>query len=132
MSERDGDASRLSPGCIRFKCEFIFKKGRYSLEILSSRQKQALEKKLRYYENFSVASLRSNSKVKLRDINLKEWRRAPSKYQQRQIREKLSEEIAGLGPECRFRVSGKMRVVGYLLGNIFFVIWVDPNHEMGK
>ena len=40
-------------------------------------------------------------------------------------------EISEPGPVSRFRVSGKMRVLGYMDEDRFFIVWVDANHEMG-
>ena len=101
------------------------------MDSLDSRQKKRLEKKLLEYEGFTLHAFRHSDGVCLSEFNLKRCKRAPSEHQQMQVREELLTEIDELGPVSRFRVSGKMRVVGYRRDNRFFVIWVDANHEMG-
>ena len=120
-----------SPEQMRFDCKHIRKTGKYSLEKLDVRQRRMLERKLRDYEKHSVRTF-GRSGANPREVNFSVWKNAPSVHQQRQVRKEISVDIPDPGPVWRFRVSGKMRVLGYRDENIFFVVWVDPNHEMGR
>ena len=117
--------------CIRFDWQYAREKGKYGLKSLDSRQRRVLERKLRDYERYTLDSFLKARGVRLHEFDLKTCRKAPSEHQQMQVREELLVRIPELGPVSRFRVSGKMRVVGYRDRNVFFVVWVDANHEMG-
>ena len=118
-------------GYIQFRYRYIRKTGKYSLEKLDVRQKRILERKLRDYEKHTVKSFDDAKGVGLHEVDFGEWKKAPSEHQERRVRKEISVEVPELGPVKRFRVSGKMRVLGYQNENLFFVVWVDPNHEMG-
>ena len=117
--------------CIRFDWRFARGKGKYGLESLDAKQKRTLERKLQEYERYPLASFLKAKGVHLQEFDLKTCRKAPSKHQQMQVREELLERIPELRSVSRFRVSGKMRILGYRDRNRFYVIWVDANHEMG-
>ena len=117
--------------CIRFDWRYARGKGKYGLDSLDSRQKRILERKLRDYGRYTLASFLKARGVRLREFDLRTCRKAPSERQQARVVEELLEQIPEPGPVLRFRVSGKMRVVGYRDRNIFYVVWVDANHEMG-
>ena len=117
--------------CIRFDWRFARRKGRYGLDSLDSRQRRILERKLRDYERYTLALFFKARGVRLQEFDLRTCRKAPSEHQQARVGEELLEKIPEPGPVLRFRVSGKMRVLGYQYENIFYVVWVDANHEMG-
>ena len=116
---------------IRFDCRHLRQTGKYSLAKLDVRQRRVLEKKLRDYEKHSVGSFKLSKGVALHLVEISTWKNAPSEQQQRQVRKEVSVDIPIPGPVWRFRVSGKMRVLGYMPKNVFFVVWVDAKHEMG-
>ena len=116
---------------IRFNCEHLRKKGKYSLETLDARQKRILERKLHDYEKHSLASFKISKGVDLHKVDFGQWKNAPTERQQRQVREEISGDVPEEEPARRFRVSGKMRALGFMHKGVFFVVWVDPNHEMG-
>ena len=120
-----------STWCVRFVWKYVRKKGKYGLDSLDAGQKKRLEKKLREYEGLTLHAFRNSDGVCLSEFNLKRCKKAPSEHQQMQVREELLAEVDELGPVLRFRVSDRMRVVGYRKKNRFFVIWVDARHEMG-
>ena len=33
-------------------------------------------------------------------------------------------------PIYEFRIDGKFRVMGYLFKHIFYIVWLDPDHEL--
>ena len=121
----------ISSKCIRFLFRYIRKKGKYSLETLDARQRRILERKLRDYEKHSVQSFDNSKGANPREVDFGKWKKSPSEHQQKQVMKDISTDIPYPGPVWRFRVSGKMRVLGYRNQNFFFVVWVDPNHEMG-
>ena len=116
---------------IRFDLKHLRKTGKYSLEKLDTKQRLALERKLRDYEQHTERSFGRSKGAGLHAVNLEKWKNAPSEQQQRQVRKEVSVDVPNIGPVKRFRVSGKMRVLGYQDENVFFVVWVDPNHGMG-
>ena len=119
------------PEQMRFDCKHIRKTGKYSLEKLNVQQRRMLERKLRAYEHCTVGSFRRSNGANPNVVNFSAWKNAPSVQQQRQVRQEISVDIPYPGPVWRFRISGKMRVLGYWDENIFFVVWVDAKHEMG-
>lgn len=121
----------ISSKLIRFRLRYVRRTGKYSMEKLDVRQKRILERKLRDYERHTVESFNNSKGASPSEIDFGKWKKAPSRHQQRQVREEVSVDIPDLGSVWRFRVSGKMRVFGYRNQNRFFVVWVDPNHEMG-
>ena len=120
-----------SPEYIRFMWQHARKKGKYGLDSLDHRQKKILEKKLREYEKHTLDSFRRIKGVHLQEFDLKTCRKAPSEHQQMQVKQAIFIDIHVSVPVLRFRVSNKMRVLGYRRKNKFYVIWVDANHEMG-
>lgn len=117
---------------VRFNWRFAREKGKCGLEALAPAQKRRLEKKLREYEKYTLLSFVRVKGASLRIFDLKSARNAPPAAQRRQVLEEISREIPNPGPLRRFRASGKMRVLGYLPENIFYVVWVDPDHRMGR
>ena len=93
---------------------------------------RVLERKLRDYERHTAQSFSISKGANPREVDFRAWKNAPSLHQQRQVRQDISIDIPDPGPVWRFRVSGKMRALGYWDENKFFVVWVDPNHEMGS
>lgn len=116
---------------VRFDFKHVRRTGRYSLAKLNPRQKRILERKLRDYKNHTMKSFENSKGVGLREVDLGKWKNAPSAHQQIQVRKEVSVDVPNVGPVWRFRVSGKMRVLGYMPKDVFFIVWVDPNHEMG-
>ena len=121
----------LSAACVQFVWKYARGKGKYGLDSLDSRQRRRLEKKLLDYERHTCASFSNSNGVDLREVDIVKWKNAPSEHQQRQVREEVSVDIPDPGPVLRFRVSGRMRIVGYMEENIFYIVWVDAKHEMG-
>ena len=117
--------------CVQFVWKYARGKGKYGLGSLDSRQMKILERKLRDYEKHDCTSFSYSNGVDLREVDIGKWKNAPSEHQQRQVKEEVSVDIPEPGPVLRFRVSGRMRVLGYMDRNKFFVVWVDARHEMG-
>ena len=117
--------------CVQFDWRYVRKKGRYGLESLDTGQRRILERKLGDYARYTLDSFRRAKGVHLHEFDLKTCRKAPSEHQQMQVEQEIFTEPCEQVPLLRFRVSSKMRVLGYMDRTTFFLIWVDANHEMG-
>ena len=81
------------------------------------KDKESVEKKLGYYEQMTLSDF---GKHKSADLKILKKKKSPPKS--------LSRYIAG---EClwQFRINKKIRILGYLLDNTFYVVWVDWSHK---
>lgn len=117
---------------IRFDFKHVRRTGKYGLGKLDVRQRRILERKLRDYEKHTAESFRRSKGANPHPVDFGAWKNAPSEQQQIRVRQEVSVDAPDLDSIWRFRVSGKMRALGYWDENKFFIVWVDPNHEMGS
>lgn len=102
---------------VRFRFRYMRRTGKWSTKKMKANELRAACSKLRETAHMTVAQFKSSGGVRLK--NIKKGLPPPP--------EELAEDVVGnLAQE--FRLSKKMRVIGYLNGRDFYVIWIDPNH----
>lgn len=109
----------LAVAKIKFRFLYVSKRGRWSCAKLSHGEARNIADKLKHYRQMTVAQFRQSSGVRLKNIN-RGLPPAPDELSE-DVKNQLAQEI---------RVSRRSRVLGYLMEDEFFVIWLDPDHSV--
>lgn len=102
---------------VRFRFRYLRRKGKWSTRKMKTPDLLAACSKLRVTARMSLIQFRSANGIRLKNVR-KGLPNPP---------EELADDVIGnLAQE--FRLSKRMRVIGYLVDRDFYVIWIDPDH----
>lgn len=113
------DKPNLSRVTVKFRLQFARRHGKWSCEKLSSDEISDYIDKLKHYKQMTVAQFRQASGPRLKNMNV--GLPPPPEELSEDIKNQLAQE---------FRVSRRRRVLGYLMEDEFFIIWLDPDHTV--
>ena len=109
---------------IQFDLTKSIQKGKYSWQRMDKKPSKTLDRlksKLEHYSQLTVHQFQHNTAVGFKpikgDLNLT-------------IPDDLSEEIGDNAQPCEFRIDKKFRIAGFLSDNVFYIVWLDPDHEL--
>jgi len=103
---------------VRFRFRYLYRTGKWSTKKMKERDLVGACSKLRITARMSLIQFKSSNGVRLKTVR----KGLPDPP------EELAEDVVNNMAQ-EFRLSRKMRVIGYLADRDFYVIWIDPNHK---